>query len=63
MLSVTKKTTLTGFYQIEKSDNAHNLDSMLPLPTMTIAKHSPQTDNAKNQCLDAAEWINFIIIQ
>jgi len=28
---------------------------------MIIAKHSPQTDNAKHQLFIGAEWINFII--
>ncbi len=28
---------------------------------MIVTKLSPQTDDAKHWCFDAAEWINFII--
>jgi hypothetical protein len=54
-LKCNKETTLAGFYQMEKSVSAHDLDSLLAITNKIIVKHSLPINDTKSRCFDAFE--------
>jgi hypothetical protein len=54
-LKCNKETILAGFYQMEKSVSAHDLDSLLTITNKIIAKRLLQTDDAKHRHFNAVE--------
>ncbi len=56
-----QRNYMNCYLSVRENESAHDLDSLCAIVKMMVTKPSPQSDDAKLQCFDAAAWINFII--